>query len=264
MPPHGPRLDRGWTSSRPHHQQAPNFPPEPRVDRRSPSRRWLVGGIVVTAVILAALGGLLAAGHEEKTPTTGPATVPVAPARSPAPIRFAGRGQTTTAPFPVVTGLIVVTAIHGGDKTFTVELLSNQGRMQRLAMTAPGQYEGSVGFGLPTGVYKLRIQANGPWNVVINQPRNAPAVALPKSYAGGSGKLVGPFRVSGGVRLTASYRGSGNFVVELLNEQGQSQLFLLDEIGRFEGSRVVPDLPDGAYYLNVDADAPWAVSLSDT
>jgi len=183
---------------------------------------------------------------------------------TPPPIRLSGHGPSVTRPFRLLRGLVVFNANHQGSDTFWLYLLSEQGRVKRVLVGRTGRYAGSVGFGVPFGTYRLRITTVSSWRVVVSEPRLVSAAPLPQTYAGSNQTLVGPFRGRGDVLLTARYDGSHDFVVDLLNEEGDAQYTVVEETGPVKSSGRLAALEDGSYYLNVDGDGPWVITLTDS
>jgi hypothetical protein len=218
------------------------------------------------AVSLVLLGGCsLTQHHPPSTARQPPGRTNSAAAplnATPPAIRLSGRGPSVSRPFRLLRGLAVFNASHHGSDSFWLYLLNEQGRVKRVLVGRTGRYAGSVGFGVPFGTYRLRVTTVSSWRVVVSEPRLVPAAPLPRTYTGGNQTLVGPFRGRGDVRLTARYDGSHDFVVDLLNEEGDAQYTVVEETGPVRSSARLAALEDGSYYLNVDADGPWVVTLS--
>jgi hypothetical protein len=121
-----------------------------------------------------------------------------------------------------------------------------------------------VGVGLAAGAYKLRTETAGSWTVVVTQPRAVAPAPLPRTYRGEGKALVGPFHGRGTVRLTAAYGGDKEFAVDLLTDTGALLYTVVDATDQINGPRTLAALEDGSYYLDVDADGSWAVTLTGT
>jgi len=84
-----------------------------------------------------------------------------------------------------------------------------------------------------------------------------------------------PFKISGvGQKATEKFTlkeglavfkmihsGSHNFIVWLLDSEGNKIEVLVNEIGPFDGSKAVKIPEDGVYLLDVNADGSWTVSI---
>jgi hypothetical protein len=221
--------------------------------------------IGVAAIVVAALAVMVSiAVVSARSPHVDDTGVPRATTGveyQPAAIVFKGHGRTRTTPFLLVGGLTVFTGAHHGGGSFSAEIFDQRGRPQRLLFLADGPYRGSLGLGLNGGIYRLMVAASTPWRVTITQPRQIAAAALPQRYQGGSDMLVGPFHASGSVVVEIGSGGSRDISVELVNADGSSLYWLVQESGGFHGSRTAANLQDGDYYLNVGAGGLWTVSL---
>lgn len=61
-----------------------------------------------------------------------------------------------------------------------------------------------------------------------------------------------------------NYSGSRNFIVELLDENGNTVELLVNEIGSYKGKTFAIINSTGKYYLNVTASGSWNFSISQT
>lgn len=78
----------------------------------------------------------------------------------------------------------------------------------------------------------------------------------------GKGKMSQTFKAGGGLTIIKlAHRGTSNFVV--LYGQGQATQLLVNEVGKYEGSRAL-GLPAGDYVLDIDTDGEWAVQIDQS
>ncbi|MEQ9093198.1 MAG: hypothetical protein RLN63_03765, partial [Miltoncostaeaceae bacterium] len=73
----------------------------------------------------------------------------------------------------------------------------------------------------------------------------------------GSRVITAEIGSDGPVVVEASHRGGSNFVVEFVGN-GLDEL-LVNEIGTYSGTSVVPEAFSGRYRIAIDADGPWSV-----
>ncbi len=74
---------------------------------------------------------------------------------------------------------------------------------------------------------------------------------------------AGPFQAPGaGVRFGLRHRGEANFIVDALDVDGQVMGNLSNEIGSFEGS-MVGEVPEGVFWLNLQADGSWTITMRE-
>jgi len=83
------------------------------------------------------------------------------------------------------------------------------------------------------------------------------------TLAGSGQNVTQKFTVTGGLtQFTSSCEGcSANFVVELLNSDGQEVDLLVNTIGGYSGA-AAEGLDPGSYVLDVTADASWTVVVT--
>lgn len=61
--------------------------------------------------------------------------------------------------------------------------------------------------------------------------------------------------------FTMTHKGSSNFAITLLDQNGQHVELLVNVVGSFDGSKAVGIANAGTYLLDVSADGPWSVSI---
>jgi len=177
---------------------------------------------------------------------------------------LSGSGQATPH-FTVTTGLTVLTATYSGSANFAVELLDSNGGSVDVPINVIGSYSGSVGEPLNAGTYILKIDASGAWTFVITQPRHVAGVSLPHTYTLKGQQIVGPFKAGSAVAIQAQNTAGpdgGNFIVQVIDQDGALQDIPVNEIGSYSGSTISNNLTNGPYYLNVDSDGSWTVTVS--
>jgi len=62
--------------------------------------------------------------------------------------------------------------------------------------------------------------------------------------------------------FTMKHSGSSNFAVLLLDNSGEQVDLLVNEIGYFDGAKAIGIAKSGVYILDIDADGPWTVNIS--
>ncbi len=254
---------------------APLVPPPGEVKEKGHKGRNVVLGIVGLIVLIVIIN--MVSGGNKSTSTSTPAAPatpaggaaaapakPVAPAPI-APIQLSGTGQQATSPFTVTSGLAIITAACNCSGNFSIELLDSTGQTKDVAVNVIGSYSGSVGEGLDAGAYSLKISADAPWTVTITQPRGVAGASLPHTYTGKGQQTVGPFSAGNAARLQAQNTSAGgsNFSVEVLGNDGHTEDVSFNEIGSFSGSTVSNGLSGGPFYLKVNSDGSWTISVSN-
>jgi hypothetical protein len=79
--------------------------------------------------------------------------------------------------------------------------------------------------------------------------------------ASGSAQLAtDKFYLPKGLRVfKMSHAGSGNFAVWLLNDKGEREELLVNEVGSFNGSKALGIENEGDYLLDVNASGNWGI-----
>jgi hypothetical protein len=262
--------------------------PVPEVKKKGHKGRNIVLGVVGLIVLIVIIenlsGGSKGASRLTPAPANGggaaapakpaaPAPAkPAAPAAKPAapvaiaPIQLTGTGQTATQKFTVTQGLAIIAATCNCSGNFSVELLDSRGATKDIAVNVIGAYSGSVGEGLDAGAYSLKIGADASWTITITQPRGVAGASLPHTYTGKGQQTVGPFSAGDAAKLAAQNTagpGGGNFAVTVLGSDGSLKDVAFNEIGSFNGSTVSNNLSGGPFYLKVDSDGSWTISVSN-
>lgn len=189
-------------------------------------------------------------------------TISVA-APPPEPLLFTGRGKQVSPLFSLTQGLVIFRMTHNGSSNFIIVLLDDHGDWVELLVNEIGSFDGAKAVGVEsTGTYLLDIQADGDWTVTIEQPNPISAPAIPRAYTG-VGQQVSPFftLASGLAIFRMEHTGSSNFIIVLLDSQGQWVDLLVNEIGSFSGSKAVGIDDSGIYLLDICADGNWEVSI---
>jgi hypothetical protein len=89
------------------------------------------------------------------------------------------------------------------------------------------------------------------------------AQSAPVSFSG-MGKQVSPFfTLKPGLTIfKMTHDGERNFIVHLLDSKGNVVEYLVNEIGKFNGSKAMGTQEGGTYILDIDADGDWKIDIS--
>ena len=83
---------------------------------------------------------------------------------------FTGHGQQASPSFTLGSGLTTFHMEHTGSANFVVVLLDDQGNWVDLLVNEIGSFNGSKAIGIDApGIHLLDIQANGDWEISIEQ-----------------------------------------------------------------------------------------------
>lgn len=217
------------------------------------------------AIVAAAQAATSTTATSTTSTTTTSTTTSTTTTSTPAPIPLSGTGQTATQPFPVVGGLTIFTATCSAcQANFIVEIDNASGSFVDIPIDVIGAYTGSVAEQLSAGSYILNVTADAAWTINVTQPRNVPGAVLPQTYSGSGQQVVGPFAAGSSVRLQAqnTSTGGGNFIVEILAADGSFQGLPFNTIGSFSGSTISNNLTGSPYWLTIDSDGTWTITVS--
>lgn len=182
----------------------------------------------------------------------------------PETFELSGNGPEATSKFKLEKGLSKFTMTHDGSSNFAVWLMDgSDGQKVDLLANDIGLFDGSTAVGITSGgEYILNIEADGPWKVTVEQPRQTATQSSPLTLSGTGQKVPEMFYLETGLkRFEMKHDGSSNFAVWLMDDQGNRIELLANEIGSFDGSKAVSITNSGTYLLDVEADGNWIVSI---
>lgn len=198
----------------------------------------------------------------EATPEPTPESIPAQ--SEPETFDLSGSGPEATSTFKLEKGLSIFTMTYTGSSNFIVWLMdANTGQNVELLANAIGSFDGSRSVGVKSdGDYILNIQADGPWQVTVEQPRKTATQSVPLTLSGNGQKVSEIFYLENGLRrIEMKHDGSSNFIVWLIDDQGNKIDLLANEIGSFEGSKAIGITNPGTYMLDISADGNWEISI---
>jgi hypothetical protein len=175
---------------------------------------------------------------------------------------FKGFGQEATRTFSLSAGLAVITLKHRGSSNFIVSLLDNAGDRRDSFVNTIGSCSISRAVHITRdGDYLLNIKADGAWEIVIAQP--LPHESDFSFFFGGDGtSATKQFKLSEGLcRVKLKHRGTSNFMVHLLDEEGGVDEHVVNEIGGYDGSQALKIKKTGTYIFDVIADGEWSIEV---
>ncbi|MFH2055148.1 MAG: hypothetical protein ABIJ61_04250 [bacterium] len=207
--------------------------------------RWIA--ITTIAVCVCVVATIDAARHGVNTPEN---------------ITLNGHGQQASPKFQLLDGLSVFDMKHVGSSNFSVVLLDSDGEYVELLANEIGHFDGSKPVSIPAkGTYILDIDADGPWEIEIKQPRLSRAPDT-KEFAGRGQQCSKIFQLKRGLSVfKMSHSGRSNFAVVLMDADGQHIELLANEIGRFSGSKAVGIPRSDLYIMDVMADGDWSIHI---
>lgn len=184
----------------------------------------------------------------------GDVTVPLAMRQT-----VSGAGSDVPALSPI-TAPVVVTLTYEGSDNFIVRPVNRDGDEGISWANEIGTWSGTIFQGKPSvPIVAASVEADGNWKIAIKPLAAAPVVSA-RRYSG-SGYSVVKFRASssGFKRIKFTHDGESNFIVRPISSSGSEGISLVNEIGPYAGTKV---LPKGTRYLSVIADGAWSFSIS--
>lgn len=177
-------------------------------------------------------------------------------------IEISGSGVTSTDFFNIAGGLTIFEFSNSGRGNFITYLLDEEGNELTLVVNEIGSVSGRKAMYLHNGKYFLNIEIGGSWEFIINQPRFLETKTIPYTFTGDSPDVSDLVLLDGLVEINYKFSGSGNFIVNLLNEYGEEVELLVNEIGKTSGTigfkgnsnkyLISVELADGNYEIRLD------------
>jgi len=174
---------------------------------------------------------------------------------------FSGEGMMVTDFIKVEEGLAVFNFTHDGDSNFIVHLLDDGGDVVGYLANQIGEYEGSIAEYVDEGTYVVCIDADGEWTMDFDQVDFDESTS-DTSFSGEGNTATQVFHVgtAGLKTFDLSHSGDSNFIVHLLDSDGDTVAYLANAIGDYSGS-TAEYLDAGDYIMNVQADGDWDISI---
>ena len=178
------------------------------------------------------------------------------------PETFTGSGTSTEEGLELSVGPITVEYSHSGEANFIVTLLTLEGESFEdvFLANAIGSVEGSqVATVNAGGGHVLNVEADGEWEITLEQPSSPQPEPLPIDANGEGPSYIGPFDFSGPTTFQGSHEGESNFIVTPVPvDPSNIMVSIFNEIGQFEGETTAR--VSGLAYLNIQADGAWTLS----
>ncbi|ADB61048.1 hypothetical protein Htur_2167 [Haloterrigena turkmenica DSM 5511] len=186
----------------------------------------------------------------------------------PDPIEFSGDGVTVTEEFEIEGGPTVIEGVHEGTSTFDVRAVPNEHEQEYRLLSHIGGFDGSTGAFLEDGAYVLYVDADGPWELIVRQPRvsETEAEEPPVSISGSGTDWIGPVLLDGDATVGAVYDAESPFRIAVVPQDAENNDFVwngqelvFDAIGAFAGVTAIHT--DGVGYVTVDAADEWTIEI---
>lgn len=192
---------------------------------------------------------------------------------------FSGFGSDYTEEFELGAGVAFVSSTHtNGDSNFISHLLDSSGLIIGFLTNTIGDYQGRTMISIDQpGEYLIDIDADGDWSFEISQNQSVEALTVPLNVGGAIESLhdfspdeyqymtddvVGPIYLESGLHTAhLSQLGTSNFIVHLVNNEGEIEEFLANEVGSAILDEAFNVSEGGNYYLTIEGDGAWKIEL---
>lgn len=181
----------------------------------------------------------------------------------PDPQEFEGDGSDVVEGVEIEGGLTIVQASYDGPEmgNFIVELVPEESEFSQLFQNVLEPYEGVRAAVVDADTYLLDVEAEGPWEIAIYQPRPDSGEDVPSELEGENDRVYGPFEFEGTHIAAGSHEGEGNFIVEVLPmEEMMFSELVFNEIGQIETNETTFQF-DALGWVAVQADGAWEIGI---
>jgi len=147
-----------------------------------------------------------------------------------------GRGNQSTDFFYIYGGYTFIDFDSSGFlESINVDIMDEDGNLAQNIYTiiSSSFYEMLY---LDEGRYFLNVEADDSWEAIIKQYAPSLTRNLPYTFTGDSSNLSDLIVIDGLVEINYKYTGSSNFTVYIINEYGEHEESIVNEIGSVSGS----------------------------
>lgn len=173
---------------------------------------------------------------------------------------FAGTGKQSTNFIHLKSGLAAVSSTYNGSGNFIVWLMDSKGDKIELAANEIGSYAGKTIFGIDEGNYFFDVTADGSWSISVNQPEPTREVNPPVKIEGTGDSFSEFIYFDGLTTFDMNYSGDRNFIIWLLDKNGNHVDLLANEIGSGNVNKTL-GIDAGIYVLQISASGDWVVNI---
>lgn len=170
-------------------------------------------------------------------------------------------GERTDS-FVVEDGILVGSFSLDGGGALSADIIDEGGSASpRVFTRSAGHRTGESIISLDAGEYSLDIEAEGRWELELNQPEvhSDDLMDLPQSGLSGNGPdVIGPFWAPEAGSLSVTHDGHSAFIIDIHAASGDWER-IEETTGEFDGNRSYA--VTGTVWLNIEADGTWAVDI---
>lgn len=138
---------------------------------------------------------------------------------------------------------------HDGGHAWVNGVDANGADLGSLAPMLSSEGVFPVNFGLERGVRGVQIDSDGSWQVEISEAADAPRWSQEAPYSGAASEVVIVDRPAVPTEVIVQHDGDGNVAVWAFDDDGDVLGLVVNEIGEFTGTAV---LPADTYFVSVN------------
>lgn len=186
------------------------------------------------------------------------------------PLEYSGTGDFVITGINIPAGSFSVTLTHTGKKNFISKFYYGDGKYEYQSLTNEiGKYSGTRalyehgGKAVTNGM--IEVRADGAWTVTINKISSS----CTTNIKGNGDTVTGLIPINNARNvITLTHKGSSNFIVKIFKENGDRYEYesLTNEIGNYNGQKIVTLKAGYKYFIEIRADGEWTIDfgLGDT
>lgn len=198
---------------------------------------------------------------------------------APTEISFSGENDTVTDFFKLEQYLLLFDTKHEGDGHFSIVIYGTEDEYLDLIVNEIGMFEFEVyasldleldpfwsEYGLSGQDFFLEISADGPWQIVISQPRFSEGSGEPISISGTGTTASTSYYFDCGLRtVDVNHYGDGHFSVVIYDVSGDYIELLANEVDEYSGTSILDIDKKGLYVFDISAnlDANWDFTIGN-
>lgn len=190
---------------------------------------------------------------------------------------FDGEGKKVVGPVVLAKGLVILKAKNqsGVNSSFSVNIYKDAngngslesgegytGNYISVGYEDAEAFNGAIAFKSDGGAYFADI-GGGRWQIsFVPMEKLLEVASAPTSFSGNGSQVTDKFYLAAGeYRFSVTNKGGGNFIIYMVDEDGNFTSRLVNEIDNFEGDFTVKNVFDGNYIFMIDG-GNWTIEVN--
>jgi hypothetical protein len=179
-------------------------------------------------------------------------------------VEISGSGTTVSEEFSLEEGLTFAEVNYTGSNNFIVKMLSVDSDNTEYIANEIDDYNGKKVFKVRnSGKFVLDVTATGSWDIEFEQPQDITSGQNTNSLTG-NGDTISDFieMDEGFYKFETSHNGDSNFIVQIVDLNGDTEAYITNEIGDYEGTKG-NYIDNGIYLFSINADGNWNIDFEE-